>query len=92
MFQDCLKGGLPLRMQGIETDQFAVHIEFAKQFTRSGDFVGFVFDDVAAEIMLAGRGDGRQDIFTATVFGYFTVDTDQVIFRRVASQLPLPLD
>ena len=45
-------GGLPLGMQCVEADEFAVQIEFTEQFARGGDLVGFVFNDRAAQVVL----------------------------------------
>lgn len=89
VFQHQGAGGLGLRVEGVETDDAALHVQPCKEFARGGDFVALVRDHDAAEVMLAGHGDGGEHALAPGVVGFFAVEHDEFGGRRRTARLAL---
>jgi hypothetical protein len=79
-------------MESIEADEAPVELEPLEEGTRHGDFVGLRIDHGAAEIMLAGDGDGAEHVVAAGVARLLAIEHDEFFGRRRAAHLGLELE
>src|SRR5919108_743596 len=59
-FEHQLARGLVLSVQGVEADFASVQVELFEELAGDGDFVGLGVHQCAAQVMLAGHGDGGE--------------------------------
>jgi hypothetical protein len=91
VLHDQLPGRLILRVQRIQSHRAPRQIQLAEEFTRYGDLIGLGIDQRAAQVKLAGHGDGTEDGLAGAVAGLLAVDGDQLIGRRLTAHLSLNL-
>lgn len=84
-----LARGLVLGVQGVEADFAPVQIEFLEPLARDGDFIGLGVHQGAAQVVLAGHGEGRQHGMTAALAGLLAIQDDQFILGGRAADLVL---
>jgi hypothetical protein len=81
VLHDQFTGGLALGMEGVERDGAPGQVEVAEEFARHGDFVGLGVHQRAAQVVLAGHGDGGEDRVAGPVPGFFAVQDDEFVGR-----------
>src|SRR5271157_4157569 len=79
MFQDGVPGGLVLGMESVQADFAAVQVQFVEQLPGDGDFVGLGVHQGAAQVMLAGNGDGGEHGMAAALARLFAVQDDEIL-------------
>ena len=91
VLQDQLPGGLILGVECVQGYGAPRQIQLAEELTRHRDFIGLGIHQRAAQVELAGHGDGREDGIAGAVAGFLAVDRDQFIGRGVPAHLSLDL-
>ena len=89
MFEDQRTGGVGLGMEGVEAHDAAVEVEPRAEVAGGGDFVALVGHHHAAEVVLAGDGDGGEDLLAAGVVGFLAVEDHEFFGRGRAAHLGL---
>ena len=92
MFEHEGTGGFLLGMQGVETDSAPVKFQASEEFARHRDFVGFLIDHGAAQIMLAWDSDGGEHLVAAGVARFFAIENDEFLLRWRTTHLGLKIE
>ena len=76
LLQHQLPGGFGLGVERVQAHPAPGQIQLAEEFARDRDFVGLGVHQGAAQIELAGHGDGAQDRDARAVAGFFAINGD----------------
>jgi hypothetical protein len=91
MLHDQLPGGLILGVERVQGHGAPRQIQFAEEFARHRDLIGLGVDQRAAQVKLAGHGDGGEEGVTGAMARLLAVDRDQFLGRGVSAHLGLDL-
>lgn len=81
VLHDQLPGRLVLGVERVQGHGAPRQIQLAEEFARHGDLIGLGVDQRAAQVKLAGHGDGREEGVARAMAGFLAIDRDPFIGR-----------
>ena len=88
-FQHQVAAGLGLGVQRVQRNEPVFQIQVLEELACDRDFIGLGLHDRAAQVILAGHADGREDSLAATMLGFFAIQGDQFVLGGRPTELRL---